>query len=91
MTISNANAAAPDELSTWLRERIAHYLDQPVDTVDPDTSLTEYGMNSIYVASVLADIEERFGVEADVTVAWNHPTVNLLAGYLEELLGSPVT
>ncbi|MFE9201158.1 acyl carrier protein [Micromonospora sp. NPDC007230] len=74
------------ELQSWLRERIAFYLDQPADTIDPDTELTHYGMNSVYAVSLLADLETKLGVEIDYMQAtWGYPTVNKLVEYLEAL------
>ena len=47
------------ELQSWLCERIAFYLDQPAETIDPDTELAHYGMNSVYAVSLLADLEAK--------------------------------
>jgi acyl carrier protein len=76
----------PAQLRPWLRERIAFYLDQPADTIDPDVPLAEYGMNSIYAVSVAADIEDHLGIEFKTIPTWSHPTVNLIAAHVETML-----
>ncbi|MEO3814430.1 acyl carrier protein [Sphaerisporangium sp. B11E5] len=75
------------ELQSWLRQRIAFYLDQPEDTIDPDTELAHYGMNSVYAVSLLADLENKLDIEIDYMAAtWGYPTINQLAQYVESLL-----
>jgi acyl carrier protein len=74
------------ELRSWLLERVAFYLDQPTETIDPGVPLTDYGMNSIYAVSVVADIEDRFGVEFETIPTWSHPDINLIAEYVEKVL-----
>lgn len=83
MTESLNNAS---ELKSWVRERIAFYLDQPAETIDPDTELAHYGMNSVYAVSLLADLEAELGIEIDYMKAtWGHPTINRLVDYLGSL------
>ncbi|MEO3876459.1 acyl carrier protein [Nonomuraea sp. B12E4] len=74
------------ELQSWMRERIAFYLDQPAETIDPDTELAHYGMNSVYAVSLLGDLENKLGIEIDYMAAtWGYPTINKLVEYLEGL------
>jgi acyl carrier protein len=80
----------PAEIGSWLRERVAFYLDQPEETIDTDTPLTDYGMNSIYAASVLADVEDEFGVEFETIPAWSQPTIGQISQYLADMLAGLV-
>jgi acyl carrier protein len=79
------------EIGSWLRERVAFYLDQPEESIEPDVPLTDYGMNSIYAVSVLADIEDEFGVEFESVPTWSHPSINQMAKYLENMLAELVS
>lgn len=74
------------EIRSWLRERVAFYLDQPGESIEPDVPLTDYGMNSIYGVSILGDIEDEFGVEFETIPTWTHPSINHIAKYLESML-----
>ncbi|NGO66948.1 acyl carrier protein [Streptomyces boncukensis] len=71
-----------DEFRTWLTERVAFYLDQPAESIDPAVELAEYGMDSIYALSVISDIEDRLGMELDVGEVRQYRTVDALADYL---------
>lgn len=70
------------ELSEWIRERVAFYLDRPAEAIDPAVELAEYGMDSVYAISVISDIEDRLNEELDVAEIRKCPTINALAGYL---------
>ncbi|AQZ67813.1 Acyl carrier protein [[Actinomadura] parvosata subsp. kistnae] len=71
-----------DTISTWLRERVAFYVECEPAEIDPDVKLVEIGLDSVFAMSLSGDIEDEFGVLVEPTVAWDHPTVNALAGYL---------
>jgi acyl carrier protein len=71
-----------DDLSDWLAERVAFYLDREPDDIDPTVPLAEYGVDSVYVVSVFGEVEERFGLVVEPTAAWDYPTLEALAEHL---------
>ncbi|MDG4820786.1 acyl carrier protein [Asanoa sp. WMMD1127] len=76
-----------DEMLEWLTERVTFYLDRD-EPVDPDVPLAEFGVDSIYTASIVGEVEERYGLTVDPTAAWDHPTVAALTKYLHERLAA---
>ncbi len=76
-----------DGLEQWLLDRIAFYLDKPVDSIDPKVELARYGMDSVYAISIISDIEDHLQVEVDVAKARSRGTVDALTDYLLELVG----
>ena len=70
----------------WLIERVAYYVEMSPEDIDPAVRLTRYGMSSIYALSFCGDIEERYDIEVDATLAWDYPTVEAVAGYVMTLL-----
>ena len=76
------------DLATWLTGTIARHAGLPVDQIDPDTLLSEYGLDSISAFAVVNDIEETFGVVPDVTAIWDHPTVGQLSSFLADLMAA---
>jgi acyl carrier protein len=73
-------------ISAWLTECIADYRQVPPAEIDPDAQLADLGLDSVYALTMCGDIEDRFGLETDPTVAWDHPTINALAGHLHSRL-----
>ncbi|MEU2736820.1 acyl carrier protein [Streptomyces sp. NPDC007095] len=84
MIRETGTAPTADEIRRWLTERIAFYIDLPIERIDPDRKLTELGLDSIYVLTMCGDIEDRLGVVVDAAMIWDHPTVGSLAVRLAE-------
>ncbi|MCX5047753.1 MULTISPECIES: acyl carrier protein [unclassified Streptomyces] len=84
MISETGTAPTTDEIRRWLTERIAFYIDLPIERIDPDRKLTELGLDSIYVLTMCGDIEDELGVVVDAAMIWDHPTVGSLAGRLAE-------
>ncbi|QIS05610.1 hypothetical protein F5X71_27810 [Nocardia brasiliensis] len=81
------NGSDPADLREWLRARIAYYLDQPAESVDPAADLTDYGLDSVYAASVVGELESRLGVDLSELSAWESSTIDQLAARIGQLLG----
>lgn len=81
-------AADAGTISAWLTESIADYRQVRPEEIDPDVPLADLGLDSVYALTMCGDIEDRFGLETDPTVAWDHPTINALAGHLHSCLVS---
>lgn len=77
-----AENLSQDELREWLRERIAFYLDRPIEKIDTSAELSRYGMDSVYAISVISDIEDRFQLEVNMNEAQQRTSIDTLADYL---------
>ena len=71
------------ELREWLTLRVAEYAECPPDAINPDVSLAEYGLDSMYALMLCGDIEDHLGLTVDPTVAWDYSTIAALTGYLD--------
>jgi acyl carrier protein len=80
------NPPAAPEVADWLAAQIADYRDVAVAEIDHERPLAELGLDSVYALSLCGDIEERWGLEVEPTVAWDHPTITALAAHLQEQL-----
>jgi acyl carrier protein len=74
------------QLREWLVERVARYLEIAPAQLDPDQPFAEIGLDSVYALTLCGDIEDALGIEVEPTMAWDYPTVNVLAqGVYDEL------
>ncbi|MFE9564789.1 acyl carrier protein [Streptomyces sp. NPDC006487] len=81
-------AADTTEIRDWLVERVAFYLESRPQDVDTATALIELGLDSVYALTLCGDVEDRFGLVVEPTMAWDHPTVDALTAHLaQELSG----
>lgn len=78
----------PAELRDWLTERVAFYLGLAPGEIDTAQRLVEIGVDSIHALTLCGDIEERFGLAVEATLAWDYPTVDKLTAFLHGELGS---
>lgn len=74
-------------LREWLAARVADYLERPADQIRPDATFAECGLDSMYALMLCGDVEDHFGLPMEPKVAWDHRTIDALAGYLADQLG----
>ncbi|MFJ5721476.1 acyl carrier protein [Streptomyces sp. NPDC093149] len=78
----------PQAISSWLVDRVSYYLERPASEIDEGVQLAEMGLDSVYVFTLCGDIEDRFGLVVEPTMAWDHPTVEAITAHLvAELAG----
>ncbi|MFE3634713.1 acyl carrier protein [Streptomyces sp. NPDC059168] len=80
-----------EAIQTWLRERVAGYVDTPFEEIRTDIRLVDYGMDSLAALTFSGEIEDEYGVELPATMAWDHPTIAAIAMLLRERLDQEAT
>ena len=83
---STSDTATREEIATWLTERVAYFLERPPAEIDPGVELVELGLDSVYALTLCGDIEDRFDLEVDPTIVWDHPTIRSLAHGISDRL-----
>jgi acyl carrier protein len=78
----------PGAISSWLADRVAHYLQEPAGEIDHDRPLIEYGLDSVYAVALCGDIADVWGPSLDPAVIWDVDTIAKLAGHLGALLSA---
>ena len=61
----------PENIRTWLLERVAHYLNEPAETIDLGVPLAEYGLDSVYAFALCGEIEDAMYVTVEPTLIWD--------------------
>ncbi|MEF9673525.1 acyl carrier protein [Pseudomonas sp. PCH446] len=75
-------------MSRWLATRIADYVNLPLDAIEPDVPLSEYGLDSVYALTLVGEVGSHLGMVVDPTVIWDFPTLRALAQALAGNAGS---
>jgi acyl carrier protein len=78
---------ARDAISTFLTDRLAARIGVRPDAIDRDADLIELGVKSIDAVIVSGDLEDRFGIEIDPTLVFEHRTVNRITEVVAADLG----
>ncbi|MFN8382938.1 MAG: amino acid adenylation domain-containing protein [Anaerolineales bacterium] len=73
---------AANVLQAWLVTRIASMLEMDAASIDPRQPFTYYGLGSVQAVSLTGDLEDFLGRKLAPTLAWDYPTIELLANHL---------
>jgi acyl carrier protein len=69
-------------LVDWLIVKVATQLNISPDTVDIDTPLADYGIDSAASLTLCADLEVETGIPVETTIVWDYATIDAIAAYL---------
>lgn len=70
------------DITDWLTEQVAGFLDTDPGEIDHDRPLADYGLDSVYALSLCGEIEDTFDIEVEPTLAWDYPTISALTAHL---------
>lgn len=73
-----------EQMSAWLRERIARDIGQDSDSVDPAASFDRLGIDSLALLGVIGDLAGELDIEIETSVLFDHPSIEALSNHLSE-------
>jgi acyl carrier protein len=76
-----------ESLRTWLVAAVAGYLALPPSQVGTGVKLRSLGLDSMHAMQLCVDIEQRWGVLVEPTLAWDFPTIDSIVTHLSGQLG----
>ena len=88
-TMATTIHSSSPTLVDWLINRVAAYLNTEPAAIATDSSIGDYGMDSVFALSLCVDVEYEFGIVVEPTLAWDYPTIDAMAAYLTEELRIP--
>jgi acyl carrier protein len=72
----------PEDIGSWLVERVAYYLERPAAEIDPDQSVADYGLDSVFTFALCGEIEDTLGLAVEPTLIWDFDTLTALTAHL---------
>jgi acyl carrier protein len=69
-------------LRAWLVDAVAGYLALPPSQVGTEVKLRSLGLDSVHAMGLCVDIEERWGILVEPTLAWDFPTIDTIVAHL---------
>ncbi|GHJ41943.1 acyl carrier protein [Streptomyces sp. TS71-3] len=79
---------ATAEVIEWLRGRVAAQTGRAAEEIAPDVPLNNYGLDSVYVLGLCAEIEDHYGIEVEPTIMWDNTSLAPLADALLPLIAA---
>jgi acyl carrier protein len=89
-SMANTNSlsvtAAPSAavIQEWLLANLSKSLNLGPAEIDPREPFASYGLSSVASVSLTADLEDWLELELSPTLAWDYPSIELLAQHLSE-------
>jgi acyl carrier protein len=75
-----------ESIRTWLIGRVAHYLDESAETIDPDAPLAESGLDSVYAVTLCGEVEDTLSVTVEPTLIWDVENLVELTDHIVKLV-----
>ncbi len=76
------NSSRAKIICEWLLHRLSKETGISANTIDINQPFMMYGLDSIGVAGICEDLETKFEIDVQVTLAWEYPTIKSLSEYL---------
>jgi acyl carrier protein len=70
------------DLQHWLVTRVARAAKVDADQIDVNRSFADFGLDSMQLFELSSDLEKFLGQKVPEVVAWDYPTISLLALHL---------
>src|SRR5262249_12879485 len=71
-----------NDIQDWLINRLAAYVNLPIQEIDPRAPFTRFGIDSQKAVMLSGDLQDWLGVPLPAALAYDFPTVEALARHL---------
>lgn len=72
-----------DEIRAFIVDLVAQVTASPPETIRSDVLLSKLGVDSGLIVDMAVALETKLGIDIDPTIAWDYPTIDALAAFLE--------
>jgi acyl carrier protein len=79
-----AQAPTREQIQAWLIARLAKYLELAPEDIDVRESFNNYGLDSRTAVGLSGELERWLRRPLPPTLAWDYPTIELIARFLTE-------
>jgi acyl carrier protein len=76
---------AVHEIKAWVVDYLARELKLQRNQIDERKAFDRYGMDSVAVVAMTGDLSEWLGFDVPATLAYDHPTIESIAGAVADL------
>jgi acyl carrier protein len=72
------------DIQEFVVSRVGDYDGRRPESIDADRPLADYGLDSVSALTLCGDLEDRYRITLEPTVAREYPTVNAIAAFVAE-------
>ncbi|MEO0852352.1 MAG: beta-ketoacyl synthase N-terminal-like domain-containing protein, partial [Cyanobacteria bacterium J06648_11] len=85
------SARSPQDIQTWLVERVARLTGESARSLSATTPLAQYGLSSVDAVSLSGEVSDWLDIDLSPTLAYNYPTIASLSSYLADVMSGSVS
>lgn len=78
-----------ERIEGWMVEHLARELRIDASQLDVTRTFDEYGLDSVAAVDLMSALEDWLGLELAPNLAYQHPSIRLLARHLARASGKP--
>ena len=71
-----------DEIRAWMIARVAKLSGMDASRIQTNEALQTYGVSSVRLIEMSADLEDWLGTTVDPAIFWEYPTIDGMASHL---------
>lgn len=86
ITMTSENNLSVATIENYLQNNIARILNKPMDSIDKESSLMNFGLDSLHIQHFIANIEDDLHIQIDNDLIVNFDNIKELSCYLIECI-----
>lgn len=67
------------EIRSWIGAWLVKHLQVDKSLINAETNFNNIGLDSIQAAELMLDLDDEYGVDIDMSAAWDYPTIGTLS------------
>lgn len=76
----------PSDIKNWVSEKIAEKAEISVDEINKDLPFSAFSIDSLYLAEISGEVEEKFGIKLNPLDLFEFHSINKLSEHIFSLL-----
>lgn len=79
------NTFTQEQIQNWFIQKISNELEVPIDEIDIHASITDFGVDSITMVHLTAELGEFIGTDIEPTALYKYHTIEAITGFVYDL------
>jgi acyl carrier protein len=80
-----STAISKEQIQNWFIQKISTELEVPVDEIDVKASITDYGIDSITMVRLSAELSDFVGTEVEPKALYKYHTIDTISDFVHTL------
>lgn len=83
------NTITKEQIQNWFIQKISNELEVPINEIDVKASITDFGVDSITMVHLSAELGDYVGVDIEPAALYKYHTIEAITNFVHNLSSSP--